>query len=230
VNAAATAPLSRSVEDYLKAIYHLSLDGEPAGTSRIAEVLDVAPPSVSGMIRRLSDLGILSYEPYRGVELTEEGRRVALVVIRRHRIIEAYLVARLGYSWDTVHEEAERLEHAVSDVLVERMALALGNPEFDPHGDPIPDSQGRMTEVATVPLSEVPAGEAVQVKRVDAGEADRLRYIGDAGLVPGSWVEVIRREPFDGPVTIRTGGRERVIGFGMANLVHCARPRGGPAA
>ena len=138
--------LTRSVEDYLKTIYRLSLDGQPAATSEIARVLELAPPSVSGMIRRLSEQGLLAHVPYRGVELTAEGRRAALRMVRRHLLIEAYLVARLGYTWDTVHEEAERLEHAVSDALIERMAVALGNPKFDPHGDPIPDDQGHVAE------------------------------------------------------------------------------------
>ena len=112
------------------------------GTSAIAQALELAPPSVSGMIRRLSEQGLLQHEPYRGVELTSEGRRAALRMVRRHRIIEAYLVGMLGYTWDTVHEEAERLEHAVSESLIERMAEALGNPRFDPHGDPIPGPDG----------------------------------------------------------------------------------------
>jgi DtxR family Mn-dependent transcriptional regulator len=217
-------PLSRSVEDYLKAIYHLSLDGQPASTSQIAEVLEVAPPSVSGMIKRLSEQGLLEHVPYRGVELTPAGRRAALRMVRRHRIIEAYLVDRLGYSWDTVHEEAERLEHAVSDTLIERMAIALGNPQFDPHGDPIPDLHGRIEELTYTPLSLVPEGETVEIRRVDTSEADRLRFIGESGLTPGTTVTVLQHKPFDGPITIRSESGEQVIGHELGRLILCVRP------
>lgn len=223
MNAALNPPLSRSVEDYLKAIYHLSLGGQPATTSQIAEMLDVAPPSVSGMIKRLSEQGLLEHVPYRGVELTPEGRREALRMVRRHRIIEAYLVERLGYAWDSVHEEAERLEHAVSDTLIERMARAMGNPQFDPHGDPIPDPQGRIEPVAYTPLAEMAEGETAEIRRVDTSESERLRYIGDSGLTPGTRVTVIERKPFDGPITIRARGREQVIGAELGRLILCVR-------
>src|SRR5919205_2184301 len=149
MNAAlATESLTRSVEDYLKAIYRLSPRGRPASTSEIAHLLELSAPSVSAMVKRLSEHGLLEHVPYRGVQLTAEGRRAALKMVRRHRLIEAYLVEFLGYSWDTVHDEAERLEHAVSDTMVERMASALGNPGADPHGDPIPDADGSIAEVA----------------------------------------------------------------------------------
>src|SRR3954451_10224042 len=140
--------LTRSVEDYLKAIYRLSPEGRPASTSEIAHLLELSAPSVSGMVKRLSELGLLEHVPYKGVQLTAEGRRAALRMVRRHRLIEAYLVQFLGYSWDTVHEEAERLEHAVTDQLVERMAGALGHPTTDPHGDPIPSAYGFIHELS----------------------------------------------------------------------------------
>src|SRR6185437_12757525 len=150
--------LTRSVEDYLKAIYRLSPSGRPASTSEIAHLLELSAPSVSGMIKRLSEQGLLEHVPYKGVLLTPEGRRAALRMLRRHRLIEAYLVEFLGYSWDTVHEEAERLEHAVSDLLIERMAAALGHPAVDPHGDPIPGPDGSIHEheYEFTPLSEIP--------------------------------------------------------------------------
>ncbi len=226
MNAATQPPLSRSVEDYLKAIYHLSLDGQPAATSQIAEMLEVAPPSVSGMVKRLSEQGLLEHVPYRGVELTAEGRRAAIRMVRRHRLIEAYLVARLGYEWDTVHEEAERLEHAVSDTLIERMAIALGNPQYDPHGDPIPDAQGRVEELLCTPLSEIPEGETVEVRRVDTSQADRLRYLGASGLVPGTSLTVVSRQPFDGPIMVRGEGiPDQTIGVELGRLILCVRPR-----
>ena len=155
--------LTRSVEDYLKAIYQLSPEGRPASTSEIAHLLALSAPSVSGMVKRLSEHGLLEHIPYRGVQLTEEGRRAALRMVRRHRLIEAYLVEFLGYSWDTVHAEAERLEHAVSDTMIERMAAALGNPAVDPHGDPIPEADGSIHELAGSALTEIPIGETVEI-------------------------------------------------------------------
>jgi DtxR family Mn-dependent transcriptional regulator len=218
-------PLTRSVEDYLKAIYRLAGEGRPASTSEIAGLLELSAASVSGMIRRLSEQGLLEHVPYRGVLLTAEGRRIALRMLRRHRLIEAYLVAFLGYAWDTVHDEAERLEHAVSDLLVERMAGALGNPRFDPHGDPIPGPDGSIDEVAYTALTEIPAGEAVEVRQVATSQGDRLRWFTRTGLVPGVALTVVDRQPFRGPITVRVGpeGAEQVIGHELAAQLLCLR-------
>ena len=215
--------LTRSVEDYLKAIYHLSLGGAPAGTTEIAHLLDLAPASVTGMVKRLSEQGLLEHVPYKGVELTASGRRAALRMVRRHRILESYLVAFLGYTWDAVHEEAERLEHAVSDGLIERMATALGNPSVDPHGDPIPEPDGTMVELVYTPLSEVPVGERVEVRRVETGQADRLRFFADHGLIPGAAVVVLDRQPFGGPMRVSASGREQLLGAELAGVLLCAR-------
>jgi DtxR family Mn-dependent transcriptional regulator len=214
--------LTRSVEDYLKAIYRLSPQGRAASTSEIAQRLELSPASVSGMVKRLSGQGLLEHEPYRGVQLTAEGRRAALRMLRRHRLIEAYLVAFLGYTWDTVHEEAERLEHAVSDTLVERLAAVLGNPAVDPHGDPIPTSEGDIAEPASIPLSEVPAGASVEVRQVEEGQPDRLRYIASLGLRPGVRLTVVDRQPFHGPMTIDVAGQTHVIGNELGQVVRCA--------
>lgn len=214
-------PLSRSVEDYLKTIYRLSEAGRPASTSQIAEALALAAPSVSGMVKRLSEQGLLSHVPYRGVLLTEMGRQAAVRVVRRHRLIEAYLVARLGYTWDGVHDEAERLEHAVSDELVERMAAALGHPEVDPHGDPIPDAKGRVARPDLRPLSGVETGTMVEVRRVDTSDAERLRYLAAAGLVPGAAVRVTERAPFNGPITVAVEGRSLALAAELAGVVLC---------
>ena len=222
-SAAPHETLTRSVEDYLKAIYHLSGAGTPAATSDIAHLLDLAPASVTGMVKRLSEQGLLEHVPYKGVELTPAGRRAALKMVRRHRILESYLVAFLEYTWDTVHEEAERLEHAVSDALIERMALALGNPSVDPHGDPIPAPDGTMVELVYTPLSEVPVGESVELRRVETGQADRLRYFAEHGLVPGAAVVVTGRQPFGGPVALRTSAGEQLLGAELAGLLLCAR-------
>ncbi|HEU4588444.1 MAG TPA: metal-dependent transcriptional regulator [Gemmatimonadales bacterium] len=213
--------LTRSVEDYLKAIYSLSPEGQHASTSDIAHLLDLSAPSVSGMVKRLSEQGLLEHTPYKGVQLTAEGRRAALRMVRRHRLIEAYLVAFLGYTWDTVHDEAERLEHAVSDTLVERMADALGNPGADPHGDPIPDADGVIAEVVGTRLVDVPAGATVEVRRVDERRGDRLRYLASVGLTPGVTVTVVEHQPFQGPTTLRIGAEERVIGHELGQALLC---------
>jgi DtxR family Mn-dependent transcriptional regulator len=144
-------------------------------------------------------------------------------MIRRHRILEAYLVAKLGYTWDAVHAEAERLEHAVSDGLIERMADALGNPDADPHGEPIPTAEGWIEEVEATPLAEIAAGDTVEVRRVTAGDPDRLRYLASVGLQPGVLVTVVERQPFSGPITLRVAGQERVIGHELAESLLCGR-------
>ncbi len=223
--AVATESLTRSVEDYLKAIYQLSPEGRPASTSEIAHLLALSPPSVTGMVKRLSEHGLLEHVPYRGVQLTDEGRRAALRMVRRHRLIEAYLVEFLGYSWDTVHEEAERLEHAVSDTMVERMASALGNPDVDPHGDPIPSADGFVQELSCTPLTDIPVGQTVEIHRVHESQPERLRYIASLGLKPGVQVTVIDRQPFDDLVTIEVGGQEHVIGRELGHVLQCAPQR-----
>ena len=217
-----TQRLTRSAEDYLKAIYALSADA-PASTTQIALRLDLAPASVSGMIKRLSDQDLIDHEPYRGVVLTPAGRRVALTMLRRHRIVEAYLVEFLGYRLDNVHEEADRLEHAVSDALVERMAAALGHPRFDPHGDPIPDHNGVVDEIAYTALPDLPLGQDAELRRVTTSDPARLRYFAEAGLVPGAHVRIVDLHPFDGPVTVRIDGSDRVLGRDLAMLLQCVR-------
>jgi len=220
----ADVPLSRSVEDYLKAIYHLSSQGGFASTSDIAAMLLVAPPSVSGMIRRLSDSGLIEHVPYRGVQLTNQGRRAALRMIRRHRVLELYLTERLQYDWDGVHDEAERLEHAVSDELIDRMAMALGNPRYDPHGAPIPTAAGEIEEAVLVPLADAELQVPYELRQVDTEDPARLRYLAEHGLIPGKGVTVTARQPFNGPVTLTlVPGGERVIGRELALLLLCKR-------
>ena len=219
--AAVSESLTRSVEDYLKAIYQLSPEGRPASTSEIANLLSLSPPSVTGMVKRLSEHGLLEHVPYRGVLLTDEGRRAAIRMVRRHRLIEAYLVEFLGYSWDTVHEEAERLAHAVSDTMIERMATALGDPTVDPHGDPIPRADGSIEEITGTPLSEVPVGETVEIHRVHASQPERLRYIASLGLRPGVQVRVVDRQPVDDLVTIQVGNDRQVIGRELGHALDC---------
>jgi DtxR family transcriptional regulator, Mn-dependent transcriptional regulator len=219
----ATPPLTRSVEDYLKAIYHLSNQGGFASTSDIAGMLDVAPPSVSGMVKRLSETGLIEHVPYRGVQLTAQGRRAALKMIRRHRILELFLTQQLGYDWGGVHAEAEQLEHAASDELIERIAGALGNPQYDPHGDPIPTAGGEIEEAELVSLAEAPVGAKLELRQVGTQDAARLRYFGDQGLTPGVLLSVTERQPFNGPTSIALvpSGEARVVGLEMARLLLC---------
>jgi DtxR family transcriptional regulator, Mn-dependent transcriptional regulator len=221
--------LTRSAEDYLKAIYRLSGPGHPAGTNDLALTLDLAPASVSGMLRRLAEQGLVEHEPYRGVTLSAEGRRIALRIVRRHRIIEAFLVDQLGYSWDTVHDEAERLEHAVSDTLIERMARVLGNPRVDPHGDPIPGPDGTIAELVYTPLTDIGVGEEVEIRRVGTSQPEKLRYIGASGLTPGTRVRVTNHEPFQGPITLVVGRKEKVIGHELARELLCEKVGATPA-
>ena len=215
------SPLSRSVEDYLKVIYHLSSEGGFAATSDIAARLAVAPPSVSGMVKRLSEAGLIEHVPYRGVQLTAQGRRAALRMIRRHRILEVYLMRHLDYDWDSVHEEAERLEHAVSDDLIDRMARALGDPHYDPHGAPIPTVEGEIEETVLTPLADAPVGATVELRQVDDADPARLRYLAEQGLTPGTLLLVADRHPFNGPTIVQFDNESRVVGRDLALTMWC---------
>ncbi|MEX1257657.1 MAG: metal-dependent transcriptional regulator [Gemmatimonadota bacterium] len=217
--------LSRSVEDYLKAIYALSESGAAASTSEIAAALEVQPASVSGMIKRLAEFGYVEHAPYRGVHLTPEGSREALRIIRRHRILETYLSQRLGFSWDDVHQEAERLEHAASDALIERMAAALEHPRHDPHGAPIPTPSGDVEATDHPNLADVAVGSRVQIRAVQDEDSDRLRYLEARGLLPGVLLSIDARAPFNGPITVRVGGRRgtlQTIGHDLARRIRVA--------
>jgi len=197
------------VEDYLKAIYELERATGSASTSDIAHQLAIAPASVTGMIRRLADQGLLEYEPYRGVRLTETGQGVALRTIRRHRIIETFLVRVLGYPWDAVHDEAERLEHAATEDLVERMAARLHDPRVDPHGAPIPTRDGEVDELPYSSIADLAPGTRARVMRVGDDDPARLRYLAELGLVPGALVHVVDRAPYGGPIVVRIGAGAR---------------------
>jgi len=214
-------PLTRSVEDYLKSVFHLTSQGGFATTSDIAAMLEVAPPSVSGMMKRLSETGLIEHVPYRGVQLTPQGRRAALQMIRRHRILESYLTSKLGYDWGDVHVEAERLEHAVSEKLIERMAEALGEPRYDPHGAPIPTAAGEIEEAELITLADVPVGAMVVLRQVGNEEPERLHYLAEQGLMPGTRLAVVERQPFNGPTTVRFGMETRVVGRELASLLWC---------
>ncbi len=211
--------LTGPVEDYLKAIYAFEREGGVAATNDIAQRLAIAPASVSGMVQRLADQGLVTYERYHGVRLTAAGRRAALRTLRRHRVIEAYLVRALGYGWDGVHEEAERLEHAASDTLIDRMAAAIGEPLTDPHGAPIPTREGTIDETPHRTLADVPVGTTTRVVRVEDEDAGTLRYLDSLGIRPGAEVELSQRAPYDGPLTLAIGNSRFQVGTALASRV-----------
>jgi DtxR family Mn-dependent transcriptional regulator len=214
------AALTGQAEDYLKVIYEIERDGEAAATTAIAERLHIAPASVSGMVRRLARQGLVVVERYRGARLTPKGRRVALQMIRRHRVLESYLVTRLGYGWDGVHDEAERLEHAASPDLIDRMAAALGDPTVDPHGAPIPRADGTVDDARLPVLNDLAVGEQGRVARMSDRDPALLRYLGELGIRPGVTLRLVDRAPFDGPLTVAVGRARHVIGVTVATRVY----------
>jgi DtxR family Mn-dependent transcriptional regulator len=212
--------LSTAVQDYAKAIWALAQRSDhPVSTSAIAERLDVAPASASAMVKRLESLGLVSREPYHGVRLTRAGERVALEVVRHHRLLELYLAEALGMPWDQVHAEAEVLEHAISPELSELIAQKLGDPTIDPHGDPIPTRDGRIDTSPTRPLADLADGEHGRFVRVSDADPEMLRYLAGRGISPGDRFEVVSREPFDGPLTVRFGRHEHVLGGALTRAM-----------
>ncbi|MBK6711654.1 MAG: metal-dependent transcriptional regulator [Chloroflexi bacterium] len=210
----------QAIEDYLKTIYTLAEVESPVSTSRIAEARQVKPGSVTSMLRRLASLNLVNYEKHYGVTLTENGEKIALEVIRHHRLLELYLMEALGFGWDEVHEQADLLEHVISEKLEERIAAALGYPTLDPHGDPIPDRDGSMMVMHTRPLSDVSPGELAQVARIPAdNNSEMLRHLAELGLTPGTLVRVTAVAPFNGPFSIEINGQNKVIGFTVAQAV-----------
>src|SRR5690606_29181640 len=187
------------VEDYLKAIWTLQQTEAPVSTSRIAERLGLSAAAVTAMVKRLAENGLLRHEPYYGVRLTPAGELASLRIIRRHRVLELFLTEKLGYEWDRVHDEAERLEHAASDELIERLARLLGEPERDPHGSAIPTAQGELAQDEYPTLADLAAGDTVRIVEVRVHEPEQLRYLGSLDLYPGARVQVIEAAPFDGP-------------------------------
>ncbi|HEY7421521.1 MAG TPA: metal-dependent transcriptional regulator [Gaiellaceae bacterium] len=214
--------LTAAVQDYTKAIYSLESRDGAASTSDLATLLEVRPASVSGMLRKLSALGLVEHERYRGVRLTERGRRVALEVIRHHRLVELFLVESLGMTWDEVHAEAEVLEHALSEELEELIAAKLGNPTVDPHGDPIPSRELQLAETRAPALAELEPGETATFVRISDTDPEMLRFLGKRGIVPGTKLEVVDRQPFDGPIFVRVGGKVHALGAVLARAMHVA--------
>nr|WP_243792878.1 metal-dependent transcriptional regulator [Saccharopolyspora gloriosae] len=196
---------SASVEDYVRAIYGLSERGVAVTNATLTQRLGLSPSSVSGMITKLAQLGLVTHVRYRSVELTSDGRRLAYDVLRRHRLLELFLVEVLDYTWDEVHPEADALEHAVSDELIEHIAAKLGNPTHDPHGDPIPTADGVVEKPTTRLLDQVEPGTVGTIARVWDTDSDLLRYLTDHGMTLGARIEVVERKPFGGPLVVRIG-------------------------
>jgi DtxR family Mn-dependent transcriptional regulator len=217
----ATRPdFSHAVQDYAKAIWSLAQrSDEPVSTSALAERLGVAPASASAMVKRLESMGLVEREPYHGVQLTAAGERVALEVVRHHRLLELYLAEALGMSWDRVHEEAEVLEHAISPELSDLIAAKLGNPTHDPHGDPIPTAEGEIDDAPTRRLADLHPGDRGVFVRVSDSDPDMLRYLADRGIAPGDRFEVLEREPFDGPLTVRFAQKPHVLGGALTRAM-----------
>jgi len=211
---------SSAVQDYAKAIYSLeSRRGGAVSTNALAERLGVTPASASGMVRRLDELGLVTHVPYRGVRLTPDGQALALEVLRHHRLLELYLSESLGVPWDRVHDEAEVLEHVLSEDLEELIAAKLGDPTHDPHGDPIPTRDGRIEEPATQALDSLESGQRGTFVRVSDSDPEMLRYLAERGVSPGDRLEVVERQPFGGPVFARFGADVHVLGGGLAGAM-----------
>jgi DtxR family transcriptional regulator, Mn-dependent transcriptional regulator len=208
---------SEAVENYAKAIYSLqNRTGEPVATNDLADRLQVTPASASGMIKKLADQGLVEHVPYRGVQLTHDGEQVALEVLRHHRLLELYLVEQLGVPWDRVHEEAEALEHVISEDLEARIAAKLGNPTHDPHGDPIPDAKLKIDESTTRSLADLEPGDRGRFVRVSDSDPAMLRYLSERGVTLGDALEVLDRQPFGGPLTVRFGDTLQLLGGALA--------------
>jgi DtxR family Mn-dependent transcriptional regulator len=215
---------SEAVEDYAKAIYALQQrgPGHPVATTELAERLQVTPASASGMIKKLAELGLVAHVPYKGVRLTAEGERIALEVMRHHRLLELYLADQLGVPWDRVHDEADALEHVLSEDLEDRIAAKLGNPTHDPHGDPIPDARLHIAEQQTRSLASLGVGARGRFVRISDSDPGMLRYLHERGIRLGDELEVLDRQPFDGPLTVRFGDGEQVIGGRLAAAMRVA--------
>jgi DtxR family Mn-dependent transcriptional regulator len=215
--------LTQSIEDYLKTIYEIATAHGRASTNQIAESLEVTPASVTAMLKKLAATRppLVEYQKHRGVVLTPDGEKVALEIVRHHRLLEMFLHQILGYEWDKVHAEAERLEHVISEEFEERIAQAMGDPRLDPHGDPIPTRDLHMPDSSTTLLSDLRPGQEAIVQRVRDTDPDLLRYLHDNGLVPAAQVRVLGYSPFDENLSLQVAGHDKpiVLGSRITNLV-----------
>lgn len=217
--------ISESSENYLKAIYSLGVDGETVTTTALADALGVSAASSTNMIKKLATMKLVRHSPYRGVELTRAGSKIALEVIRHHRLVETFLADALGVPWDRVHAEAERIEHVISEDLEARIASFLGDPTLDPHGDPIPTKSGVIAPAIHTSLIDLAPGARATIQRVSAQDPARLRYLRGLGLVPQATVELVEQAPFDGPVRVRVESEEHVIDNHLAKDIWVKREK-----
>ncbi len=212
--------LSQSIEDYLKAIYILNTEGDGATTKNIANNLEVSSASVTNMIKKLDQSGLVEYTSYKGVVLTEAGKKIALEILRHHRLLELYLKEVMGYSWADVHDEAEKLEHHISEQFEDRIAEILKNPTHDPHGDPIPTKDGEVPEMALLSITDAELNKKYLIGRVKDQDSDLLRYLEEEGLIPGIEIQILEKSPFDGPVKVSLDGQEKIIGNNIASQIY----------
>ena len=210
---------TQAVEDYLKTIYEIEREQGKVATTVLADQLGVAPASVTGMIKKLAEMDLVAYEPYQGVVLTQTGRRVALEVIRHHRLIELFLAKTLDVPWDQVHAEAHKIEHVLSEDLVDRIDAALGHPTTDPHGAPIPTREGTIDQRSSRRLADLEPGQSAVITEVYDSDAALLRYLGELGLYPKVAVRVVNVGPFGGPVTVRIGETDYALGREVASQI-----------
>jgi DtxR family transcriptional regulator, Mn-dependent transcriptional regulator len=213
------ADLSDAVQDYLREIYKLQLEHGQVKTSTLAMRMGVAPPSATAMMKKLASRGLVEHQPYHGVRLTRSGERIALELLRHHRLLELYLARTLDLGIDAVHAEADRLEHALSESLEDHIDKALGSPTQDPHGDPIPDPKLRIVHAKSKPLTELHEGEEATVERIPDGDGELLRYLATVALVPGKPVQLVRAEPLGGPLILRTSVGETAISRQLGDRV-----------
>lgn len=214
----------QAIEDYLKTIYTLAESETPVSTSRIATARQVKPASVTNMLQRLQKLNLVNYEKHYGVSLTPAGEKIALEVIRHHRLIELYLMETLGFRWDEVHEQADILEHVISEKLEERIAAVLGYPTVDPHGDPIPSKDGKMVAVNARPLTQLQAQETAVVVRIMDDNSEKLQYLAQLGLRPGAQITLLEMAPFNGPLSIAVNHAPKIIGHDIAETIFVSLP------
>lgn len=211
--------ITQAIQDYLKIIFKLASFEKPVNTNSIADRLQISQASVTGMIKKLSDLKLITHKPYYGVELTQSGRKIALEIIRHHRLLELYLAEALGYSWDMVHDEAEKLEHVISEEFEDKMAKILGNPTTDPHGAPIPSKDGKIEEQTLIPLTSAEAGQKVLVKQVSDSDPEMLRYLGEVGIYPDVELHILEKAPFGGPLLVKIGEGKHHLGGTLTDNV-----------
>jgi DtxR family transcriptional regulator, Mn-dependent transcriptional regulator len=225
VEIAPRSTFTRAQEDYLKALYNLRGDRQRVPNRDLAQKLGISSPSVSEMVARLTAQGLVEHDRYRGQQLTREGRKIALELVRHHRLLEMFLVKVLGYTWDEVHEEADRLEHVISERMEERIFELLGRPELDPHGHAIPSLNGRVQSVSERPLSDSRPGERVVVQGVSDDDPSRLRELERRRLLPGTRIEIVEESRFESPIGVRIKGRRVSVPLGLARAIFVEKVR-----